>query len=760
MSGSPARGWPLALGACAVLAGCAEAPTPTECAGDPGVCGTNAHCVDSWAGAFCVCDRGYQGDGVECDFTPARYRLVSAGVGHTCAIRTNGRLWCWGRNTYGQLGIDSVDSDQHPLPVPVGPRADDWSEVSANVDHTCAIRRDRTLWCWGDNSNGELGTDDWVSRSAPAEITGGPVWRHVSAGATHTCAIRLASSAARSSERRSPGAETGGELWCWGGNRYGELGVGYQEQLSPVQVGDAHDWSAVTAGTSHTCGLRDGELWCWGRNGDGRVGDGSFDNRSTPVRIGDHHDWTAVSAGRDHTCALRAGGQLWCWGANATGQVGDGSFAPWSQPYQLPGSSWSEVAAGSGFTCGRRDGRIWCWGQNNWGQLGRGDQVLASTPVDLGFAGAALATGRTHACAIAADDSLWCWGFNEAGRLGLGVGPSRSTPTRVGDQRFAAVRTGHAKSSCAIAVDDGALWCWGENTHGQLGDGTYLPRQVPAPVASTLSFRAIALGWWHSCAIALDDDSLWCWGGNGDGQLGNGTNQGATAPVQVGDGGDWLQVSAVGWHTCAIRLAPNTARSSERRSPRAETSGSLWCWGDNSRAQLGDDTTEDHNAPIQIGDASDYTQVATTRYHTCALRAGSIWCWGGGDPTPVRVEPDPGWVAIATNDWGNLCALRDDHTLWCAAIGNPLARVDDAADWTAVRGACARRADSTVWCDLDRSPPRPRQLAGTGWADFADGGDSWCAVDDDGALYCWGAGDSGQLGTGDAWSLAPALTAP
>ena len=246
---------------------------------------------------------------------------LSAGWFFTCGLTLEGALYCWGANDRGQTGQDpaSVSTVAAPTRVEDGTT---WSDVDAGGFHACAIRADRTLWCWGLNVSGELGIGNTVDRFEPtqsgcAEDRCFDDWVSVSSGDFHTCAIRES-----------------GELWCWGGGLNGQLGagpLGVVNSPTPLRV-TTGSWRAVAAGQSHTCGITDdGELYCWGANDRGQLGTGDFTRRDEPALVrspGGDSRWIRVALGRDHSCAVRSDESLWCWGWNEDGQVGNGEISP------------------------------------------------------------------------------------------------------------------------------------------------------------------------------------------------------------------------------------------------------------------------------------------------------------------------------------------------------------------------------------------------------------------------------------------------
>lgn len=241
-----------------------------------------------------------------------------------------------------------------------------------------------------------------------------------------------------------------------------------------------------------------------------------------------------------HNCATGIDGTLWCWGDSRYGQLGDGTTTNRTTPVQVAalGTQAAQVVArednGLFHTCARRtDGSVWCWGS---GLLGHGTATQSAAPLQVDSLEthvAELATGIEDTYARKADGSLWCWGHNSFGELGDGTTTLRMTPVRVvslGTQVAHVVANDF--SACALKID-GTLWCWGDNKYGQLGDGTTTMRTTPVQVAGLgADIAQVAVGFEHTCALKMDG-TLWCWGGNSFGELGDGTNTNRNSPVQV-----------------------------------------------------------------------------------------------------------------------------------------------------------------------------------------------------------------------------------
>jgi alpha-tubulin suppressor-like RCC1 family protein len=349
--------------------------------------------------------------------------------------------------------------------------AGDWTQVSAGIGHTLALKSDNTLWAWGDNTYGQLGNGTRVDRSFPVQITSAIGWTSVCAGADYTLALK-----------------TDGTLWAWGRNNSGQLGDGTNiDRYTPVQVGTESTWSKIAAGYGHCLALKnDNTLWAWGLNKSGQLGDSTFIDKNYPVQVGPAGNWSLIAAGYGHSLAIKKDSTLWTWGLNDNGQLGDGTFVT------------SNVPAPMG-------------SENNW---------------------VAMSAGYAHNLALRNDGTLWAWGDNSYGQLGEGTTNDRNTPGKIGnsDDTWAAVAATH-KHSLAIKTD-GGLWAWGRNNYGQLGDGTIADKIDPVQVESGSTWTMVATGFYHTGAIKTGG-TLWTWGYNASGQLGDKTLDMKTIPVQV-----------------------------------------------------------------------------------------------------------------------------------------------------------------------------------------------------------------------------------
>lgn len=692
--------------------------------------------------------------------------------------------------------------------------------IEAGDFHTCALRGDGTVRCWGRGGNGRLGNDNTADQSRPVDVRTITTAVAVSGGELHTCALLV-----------------GGTVQCWGGNNNGQLGNNSRaDSDTPVTVVelsgvDLSGAVAVSAGRLHTCALiADGTVRCWGFNDSGQLGDGTTERRFTPVPVPNLINVTALAAGRTHTCALVASGSVQCWGSNFNGRLGDGTTTNQLRPVAVRGLDSVVAISASDHTCAvRADGTVMCWGPNSNGQLGDGTTTDRPTPVFVPDTGplapdgvlshtTTISAGQLHTCVLRADGRVRCWGRNFFGQLGDGTFTDRFTPGVVGGLTTAVAVTVGSGHTCAL-LGDGALRCWGSSLFGVLGNGTAgTSSDSPRPAAVVgggggISARDIGAGGGltgpgHTCAVRANGGAA-CWGSNFRGQLGN--NDPTEAPVPAPAAvpiNNATGVTGGDAHTCALRA-----------------NGTVFCWGRNRFGAVGAASNSDqHDVPVEVHECrsvegnplapcrqfaddrllAGVVGVSAGNEHACAVRAvGSVHCWGGNNfgevdgsvnvirfsavpvPSPVTEATGPRLsnIVAVTGAFTHTCALVADGTVRCWG-DNRNGQLGDGTTGTGisppvtVRGlsnavaiaagnlhTCALSARGTVVCwgvngsgELGDGTTEPRSepvivtimpgVALTGVVAIAAAGRHTCALLADGSVRCWGENGFGQLGLG------------
>jgi alpha-tubulin suppressor-like RCC1 family protein len=543
------------------------------------------------------------------------FTALSAGDQHTCGVARSGVVYCWGDNEEGELG-DSTHTFRL-TPVAVAIEGKTFSAVAAGEQFTCAVTVSGTPYCWGYSISGRTGPNDWAPANDFARFwPAAPAFTSVTAGRAHACGLTRA-----------------GAAYCWGWNGEGQLGDSTIEQrlASAVQVGAGGvTFASLSAGLEFTCGLTTTRTaYCWGANRWGQLGNGTTTNPAVPTPVTRELGFAALATGNNHTCGLTTAGAAYCWGRNVRGQVGDGTWVARSTPVAVaPGTTFTKIIAGDDHSCGlAATGAVHCWGWNFRGQLGNlsGENEPAPVAVvrgDLpaGTVFTALTAGDTHTCGLAGTGVVYCWGGNRSGQLGDDTTTDRPTPAAVSDTglpggtRFTAVAAA-GLHTCALATT-GVAYCWGLNDSGQLGDGTTSSRLTPVAVAGP-RFATIAAGHWDTCGLTAAG-AAYCWGGNRAGQLGDGTMTDRTSPTVVSmsnvPAGKFVSIQPTWTHTCALTA-----------------DGKAYCWAADSAGELGG--AENYPglgpAPVTMPAGVAFADLALGYEHSCARSTANVaYCWG------------------------------------------------------------------------------------------------------------------------------------
>jgi len=616
-------------------------------------------------------------------------------AGHACAI-ADAQLYCWGYNAGGQLG-DGTTTDRS-VPTLVSALAGKTvtsvktasflreaygGNLSADKQgSTCAIA-DAQLYCWGSGGypgSGSGATPTLVSQLSGKKVTsieiaamsvGAYNTQNYVSSAGHACAIADA------------------QLYCWGYNAGGQLGDGTTTDRSVPTLVSALAGKTVTSVKTasflreayggnlsadkqgSTCAIADAQLYCWGSGGYPGSGSGA-----TPTITGTNGSALpsgaplSITNGSLHTCAIGSDSKAYCWGYNAYGQLGNNSTTNSNVPVAVmqgaipAGVTIKSISAGDRQNCViGSDDKAYCWGANNFYQLGNGSGTTSYTPVAVSQGAMpstsvkAISVGAHHSCVVGSNDMGYCWGANDQGYLGNGSITNASVPTAVSQGAIPAGVTLKSISAgqfhtCAIGSNNKA-YCWGYNIYGQLGNSSTTDSTTPVAVAqgampAGVTFKSIAAGQYHTCAIG-SDDKAYCWGYGSSGQVGNGTTSNSSSPAAVSQGAmsstSVKQITAGGTHSCAIG-----------------SDNKVYCWGYGASGQLGNNGTASSSSPVAASTSTSFNSIVVEGSHSCAIGSDSkAYCWGynyygrlGDKTTTQRNTPT---TVLQSPVWGGSGAL-------------------------------------------------------------------------------------------------------
>lgn len=653
---------------------------------------------------------------------PCAPRSVAVGRDATCAVNYRGRVTCWGGNGRNQTipGGPAVVVMPTELVLP-GPAV----QVSVGRTFSCARLEDASVWCWGTNNANQLAQGPTYSERGPVQVPMSMIGpsADIQVGGYHACS--------RSS--------VDGSVSCWGRNTYletGQTGAGLDCNpdrtdedpcMAPAQVPGTANSKVLALGHRSTCTITaEDRVACWGRNTDDQLGFNSpevdKDRTAVPTVIGVIGTARTVAESGKSGCAVDSDGGVTCWGDADDGQLANGTFdVDETAPIGTLLQNVRDLSIGSYGGCAiLENGSISCWGAHDGGTGARA-ATSQPTPSLIESGASALSSRFHHSCAIVRDEVM-CWGPNYDGQLGRGTRSIVTEPIEVSLVAPTSISGGssHMCANTALGVH-----CWGTNDRQQAGGGDYIHAYTPEPVATSFTPITTAAAFDQSCALGANG-VMQCWGAAGQGRLATGTHARSIGPTNVA--AQSVQQIALGnYHSCVL-----------------STTGSVRCFGRNTHGQLGVTSPDDSiGGVIAAASLGAVTQISAGAHHTCAVAGGAAYCWGlnrngqlGNNTTDSANQPQN--VAVLQSK-GAVTQLASGAFFNCALVSS----LSELYCWGA-----NGRGQLGIGSRTDTSTPARVPLNNVERV-WAGGGQSRaCARVTGGAVYCWGDGEYGQLGTG------------
>jgi alpha-tubulin suppressor-like RCC1 family protein len=633
----------------------------------------------------------------------------------SAGMKADGSVWAWGAGNIGQLGHNSNAARSSPVSV-VGNHS--FVSVAGGGFNFFALKADGGAWFWGTDDRGQGGRNTtFANISSPISIVGAHSFVSLTGGATEGAALKA-----------------DGSAWNWGGGGLGE-GTSSVARSSPVSVVGGHSFVQITrGGQSQGNALKaDGSVWSWGVASSGQLGDNTITSKSSPVSVVGGHSFSFLAAGNFFNLALKSNnGSAWAWGLGTTGQLGDfQSFSNRSSPVSVVGGhSFVRLIATEVNGYGLKDdGSIWGWGQNLLGALGNNTDGLRKSPVSVvgnhSFIKVSASEGAGNApIALKADGSAWQWGRAGNNEIGDGNGtiPRSSPVSVVGGHSFIDISNGSTHSMALKS--DGSAWGWGQGTTGEMGQNALATRNSPVSVVGGHSFASIRAGATSTIALKSSDGSVWAWGSNTTGRLGDNTTNNRSSPVSVVGGHSFTKIT-------------NTGPSNGTYLALKSSDGSVWVWGVGSSGELGQGSVAvSRSSPVSVVGGHSFVDIAGQH----GLKSdGSLWSWGLGTSgglgnnavnrsSPVSVVGGHSFVSIASSR-----GLKSDGSAWAWSTGSSGEIGENAIT---LRSSPVSVIGAHSFISIQRSSANTFGLKS------------------DGSLWSWGVSTNGTLGNNESHIIA------
>lgn len=637
-------------------------------------------------------------------------------------VKTDGTLWTWGNNNYGQLGHNDVVNRNSPTQVGAGTT---WSKVVLSAASIIALKTDGTVWSWGINTYGQLGHGDTVDKSSPVQISSLSAVSDIAASVTGVFVLFLKSN---------------GLVYSCGYNNYGQLGIGdVLPRSAPVQINTLSDINFIAASKGgYFAAAIDvtNQVLMWGRNNQGQLGIENIITYNTPQGVAIAAN--KIALGQDHTVARKTDGTLWGWGDGASYVFANGATTDYSSPIQIGSDTdWVDVYANSSVTGAiKTNGTVWAIGTPGSGQLGNGTfyypngGLLTELGQVLDITSPAMVVPGQSSTHFLVGNTWYATGDGEDlayNLFSLDLYYKRSSPVQLGANKN--WKGGSISQRGALYIDQtGALYGTGGNENGCLGLNSLRAYVSPVQVGSLTDWQQVSL---ESAAGAIKTDgTLWTWGLNSEGALGQNDLVNRSSPVQVGTGTNWAM----------IFIGPGFAAA-------IKTDGTLWTWGSNNAGRLGLNNVVNSSSPVQVGSLTDWASVVCGETGMLALKTdGTLWAWGNNDygelaqnnliarSSPVQIGSGTNWATIGASGWVRFGTLADGTMYgwgrnYAGAVGDNT-EID--------RSSPVQIGTSTDWA----------AVYGTSDGTFGAGK----AIKTNGTLWAWGVNSNGNLGTNDTES--------
>lgn len=750
-------------------------------------------------------DHDGDGEGDLCEVIEAGFQKIESGDNHSCGLKSDGSLWCWGDGSLGALGsLQAHGISVHPIPV-YQEEMGLVSDFETGSQHSCAINESHELWCWGAFDNRTFSRPHFMD--LPREI--GAIEK-IALGKNNTCFL-----------------EDRNRVWCWGVYEFSEVAqIELREIIFPDDIQEIEE---IESGSYHACAIDQNQrLWCWGDNTYNQLGNpNQGENLFDPLEVFFPDDFVGaqeIALGERHSCILDMENKIWCWGDDSFGQLGQGDEKPVEQEFPIilddAGNGMNSIKSGPWQTCAiDQDRRIWCWGkifseEILFGLDGRQSDIERLA----GFRNTeSISIGENHLCNIGTNNLSWCIGDDRLGQLGNGgdhlefLSDSRLLSEKNlepfnPDHYFEKVSLGE-NHSCALD-NNRALWCWGSNERGQLGLSSVIEeeRLFSSKVAQLVDFFDfglidLSLGENHSCVLS-EDYQIFCWGEGhfiGHSMRDMQDTDFIDFPLEIFDhpeADDYRLLSSSLKHTCAVTesnqifcwgrsvlmdalysreeqdllnygrplllnqpeeiASINKIYSADERLCLIDDEGELWCLG---KVLDGQEEGDDYDLDFQLipfpENVTSFIDTCSSKNHSCTLDSGGqAWCWGLNNEGQLGSEDDLGFshelLRVFQEEGQAFTSLS------CGA-----------------KSTCALDEQGQLWCwgnnrfsQLGILNAAAQILQATRiqvpfrvdhWLSVSSGSRHRCAIDEKSQIWCWGDDNSFQLGD---WSGSEKVSFP